>query len=130
MSTTLYKCNIYDGNTINSSIDDLRSNIKNNYKINLIADKGYILKRKNKKILKRNKNTRLITPYRKNQKKTNTDTEKKLLNERYKVENIFMYLKKFKRINIRYDSTIQSYHNFIYLALISTFYNKILTLKI
>jgi len=86
--------------------------------LNIVGDKGYILNEKDKADLLKNKKIKLITAFRKNQKKKNSDKDKKLLKQRIKVENAISKIKVFHRIHVRYDKKLVSYMGFLYLALI------------
>ena len=112
--------NIHDSKLIEDTIN--LSSIKI-ISSRIIADKGYI-NHKMKKKLKRKKIS-LIYPYRKNQKEQNTTFEKNLLKGRYIVENYFSWLKQYRRIQQRYDSTSINYFNFVYLASINIIINKL-----
>ena len=61
---------------------------------------------------------KLITPIKKNQKKKLTTYEKKLLKERFVVERTFGNLKKFRRINNRYEYKLKYFIGFIELSLL------------
>ncbi len=77
----------------------------------LIGDKGYISD-SIKKQLKRNRRIELITNYRKNQKnKTCIDTKSRIT-----IEHFNSLIKQNRIINTRYDKTIESYENMIYLG--------------
>ena len=125
LSVSVYPANVHDTQTINGSIDNLNINHKTPIKINLIGDKGYIINKNKRKLLKRNNNIKLITPIRKNQKAKITKGDKELLKTRCLVEHVFMFLKMKKRIHVRYDNSINSFNGFIYLALIMQYYTKI-----
>lgn len=81
-----------------------------NKKINLIADTGYVMNEKNeiRKQLE-NKQITLVTSYRKNQKKQNTDDEKKKLKKRCRIEHLFARIKKFNRVHVRKDRYMINY---------------------
>lgn len=116
-----YKCNEHDTKTVKSGI----IKIKNNYKIkniNLIGDKGYIMKKNNKKFIKNTYKTTIITPYRKNQKNKNSKKEKKLLSKRYSVEHVFAKIKVFKRIYMRQERKISTFLSFVYLSFLIKFF--------
>jgi len=120
ISLHLSKANIHDSKLIEDTVN--LSSIKI-ISSRIIADKGYI-NHKMKKKLKRKKIS-LIYPYRKNQKEQNTTFEKNLLKGRYIVENYFSWLKQYRRIQQRYDSTSINYFNFVYLASINIIINKL-----
>lgn len=121
---------IYEGNKHDSTIlyDQLtKENINekciiNKYKKYMLADKGYdsnkitnILKGKGyTPIIAYNKrNTKDITKIRTMNKK-----EKILYKRRIIIEQIFMKLKRCKRINIRYDRKMKTYEGFVLLGVI------------
>ena len=89
----------------------------------VIADKGYInplVKRR----VRRTNNISLIYPYRSNQRAVNSTFEKNLLKKRHIVENFFSWLKKYRRIQQRYDSLSKTYLNFVYLGAIDILSKK------
>lgn len=86
-------------------------------KVNLIGDKGYIIKENRKKVLLK-RGINMVHPYRKNQKKENTKEELKLLNKRHVIENTYASLKQNKYVQLRYSHTLLSYKSFVYLAVI------------
>jgi hypothetical protein len=92
---------------------------KTNKKITLSGDKGYIC---NGEIIEKLKvlNTQLVTPYRQNQNKQNTEEEKKILKKRFRVENAICKLKRFNRIHIRRDKYMVNFMGFIYLGFLAT----------
>ena len=63
----------------------------------------------------------MVAPNRKNQKKKTNKKDKKLLKNRYKIENVFQALKKYNRIDIRRDRLIETYESFVFLGLILNF---------
>ena len=87
---------------------------KHDKSIILLADTGYLSENKKNELAK--KNVTLTTPYRKNQKKKNTDNEKKELKCRYKVENCIGRIKAYNRVHVRRDQKIMTYMGFVYLA--------------
>lgn len=94
--------------------------IPKNTKINLIGDAGYIVGDETKKVLKK-MNVTLITPYRKNQTKQNTATEKKKLKKRNAVERSISAIKVNNRIHVRKDRKLKNYMGFMYMGIINTF---------
>jgi hypothetical protein len=62
-----------------------------------IGDKGYLDKTKQQELERRNK--KLITPYRKNQNKRNSEFEQKLLRLRKRVETVFSQFKEQMHLN-------------------------------
>lgn len=87
--------------------------------ITLLGDAGYIMHDNNKLQLETKLNTTLITPYRCNQHKRNTQEEKDLLKKRPKVENAIQKLKRFNRIHVRRDQLLCTFMSFVHLAYIS-----------
>lgn len=96
------------------------SGIPKNVKINIIGDKGYIVNDNMKKILSK-RNTCIITPYRNNQKKKNTEDENKKLKKRSGIERKFSSIKSCSRIHVRKDKKMVNYMGFFYLGIINTF---------
>ena len=92
--------------------------IKTNKEIILCGDAGYIVNDENKNKLKQTYNTTLITPYKKNQKKTNTEIEKQIIKKRPTVERAICKIKRFNRIHVRRDQKIRTYMGFVYIAYI------------
>lgn len=120
ISIHLAKANIHDAKLIEDSIDVAAVKIVGS---KLIGDKGYInhvVKRK----IKRTKKISLIHPYRRNQVQRNTTFEKNLLKKRYIVEHFFSWIKKYRRIQQRYDSLYSTYLNFVYFGAICVISKK------
>jgi hypothetical protein len=101
------------------TLDSIPFKFKKYVKVNLIGDKGYISQ---KKFSIFDKKVKIITPYRKNQKKKNTKIEKNLLAKRHKIENLFASLKRKDRVNIRKDRKINCYMSFVYMTLIENLF--------
>lgn len=83
----------------------------------LVGDKGYISKDAYKKLQK--KGVKLVTPLKKNQKKSKEKNEKnkKLLKARGKVEHTFTILKKsYKRLQLIFDRIIVNFNTFLLMA--------------
>jgi transposase len=85
-------------------------------KTNLIADAGYISKVIEKRLGRRN--IKFITQFRKNQKKTNTRYERRKLKKRSRIERFFASLKQFKRIQLRYDSKLENFKCYTFIAFV------------
>ena len=122
VSIHLSPANIHDAKLIETAISNSVVKI---LKTKIVSDKGYI-NQKVKNKLRRTVNIGLIYPYRKNQKVKNTSFEKNLLKKRHIVENFFSWLKKYRRIQQRYDSKSITYLNFIYLGAVKIIAKKIL----
>ena len=112
-----------DSKTISSSVDDLLKNKLKYKKLNLVGDKGYALNKTDKDSLFKDHNIELVYPHKKNQKEKTSKEHKKLLQNRYKIENVFCKLKSFDRICFRKDKLGSTYLGFCFLALIITFKN-------
>jgi len=108
------KSHVHDSKLI---LPVLKNVIKTNKKINLIGDLGYLSNKNTLNKLKQKK-VRLVTPIRKNMKKSKlTKKDEKLLKKRYVVEHVFAYLKRStKKINIIYERNIQNYLSWLYIA--------------
>jgi transposase len=103
LSVTFHKGSVHDVKTIDESVVTLIKNI-NYRRVNLTGDKGYIATKKTKDELFK-KGIKLITPYRKNQKKTNCNKNKQLrkLKKRYVVEHANQKMKDYNRTYVRRD---------------------------
>jgi transposase len=104
--------NIHDVNTVEDTIYTSILNLKNK---KLGGDKGYISKSLKDK-LKTTKNIDLITDHKTNTKNKNNKKNKIFLKKRYIIENLFSWLKNNKRVQLRYDKSIQNYQQFTYLS--------------
>ena len=125
----------HDSTTIQSSLNDLvLNNIK--YKtLYIVADSGYATRKENKEILYNNYNVKLAyprrvnlrkqsflkCPHKKNQKIKTSKKDKKLLINRYIVENTFAHIKNFSRICMRQDKLEITYMGFVFLGAILKF---------
>lgn len=115
LSVTAHKGSVHDVKTIDASVNKLIENLKYR-RINLVGDKGYIAKQETKDDLL-SKGIKLITPYRKNQKKKNCKRSQQKLNQRYVVEHSNQKMKDFNRVYVRRDRLIKTYLGFVYIAL-------------
>lgn len=86
------------------------------------GDKGYISNKRYR--LNNGKRILIIAKKRKNQIKKNTEKEKKYLKNRYKIEISIAFIKRYNRLIIRRDKTLNNYIGFMYLALLDLFYNR------
>lgn len=121
-SITTHKTSMYDGHTINKSIENIVNNDDIKYKkINLIGDKGYVCKKEDKNKLLISHRIDLIYPNRKNQKQKTSIKNKKLLKNRYVIENVFAKLKTFYRLVVRLDKLECTFKGFLFLASILKF---------
>jgi poly-beta-hydroxyalkanoate depolymerase len=101
-------------------MDNLLIDVNKCKKVNLIGDKGYIRSKKDKNEIMKKYNTKVIHPNRKNQKENTTNNHKKLLKDRYVIENVFANLKRFNRICIRRDRLAVTFKGFLFLATLIT----------
>ena len=88
----------------------------------MIGDKAYITKEEFNVF---GKKVKIITPRKKNQKIKKTFKDKKLLNERYKIENLFANIKKNARIKDRKEKTINNYLSFVYIGCLEIYFEFI-----
>ncbi len=121
ISIHLAKANTHDSQLIQDSVNGSCVKI---IRSRIIGDKGYINPRV-KRRLRRTNNISLIYPYRRNQASVNSTFEKNLLKKRYIVENFFSWLKKYRRVQQRYDSLSKTYLNFVYLGAIDIISKKL-----
>lgn len=110
-----------DSQTIESSVDKLLIDVFKCKQLKLVGDKGYLRTQKDKHILIDTKNTQIIHPHKKNQKEKTPKASKKLLKDRYVIENVFANLKRFDRICMRKDKLDVTFKGFLFLATIFTF---------
>ena len=113
--------NIHDLDLVEDNIKDISIKVIGS---RLIGDKGYIsssLKRR----LRRDKNIKLIHPYRSNQNRSLTSFEKNLLKRRHIVENTFSWLKSKRKLKLRQEKKIKYFEEFWYLGLLDITINKI-----
>lgn len=114
LSVLVNSGNVHDNKFIDQHINDIwivnRSYNKSN---TLLADKAY--EGQNIRNSLKDKCYKLVVPPKKNLKIQHR-INKKLYKKRIKVEHTFQKLKVFRRIQIRYDSNINTFLHFIYLA--------------
>jgi len=123
-SITTQKTSMYDGHTINKSIESITKNKEIKYRtLNLIGDKGYALKKDDKEKLMIQHKINLVYPNRKNQKQKTSNKNKKLLKNRYVIENVFAKIKTFYRLVVRLDKLECTFRGFLFLASILKFTN-------
>ena len=117
--------NHYDSKILLEQLNNPNTNL-NKIKTNdneLLGDAGYDSEKIRNKLhelkfgkLICNRNKRNIRDPNKLIKIKLTDIDKIKLKKRHKVENIFSYLKSFKRVSLRYDKFMYNYSNFVLLA--------------
>jgi len=109
--------NVHDLTFISGHVDDLSkfNNLQTNTKIHLLGDKGYVSK-VHRSFLEQN-NIILVVPKKKN---SHIDYyfDAELYKNRITIEHSFQKLKRFKRIQLRYDSNMDTYESFVYCAVI------------
>lgn len=136
ISILLKKGNKHDSQFIKEHIDKMLiiTNTKkyknhNRYKQNFMGDKGYDSKEKRTYLI--NKGYTLIIPYNKRNTKNPdkikklTKIEKKKYKKRIKIENVFCWITKNKKIATRNEKYAISYLNFVYMALIKIIIKRI-----
>ncbi len=111
----------HDSTTIESSIKNLLIDVNNCKQVKLVGDKGYLRTKVDKQIILDTLNTEIIHPNKKNQLERTPIARKKLLKNRYVIENVFATLKRFDRICMRKDKLDVTYKGFLFLATIITF---------
>lgn len=116
-----YKTSKHDVTAIQKTLDNIKINLTN-HKIILLGDKGYI---SNKKYTIENKKITLITYKRKNQIVQNTNKENKLLEKRYKIENLFAIMKNKNRLYAKKERKIINYLSFVYIFMLEYCFNKL-----
>jgi len=82
----------------------------------LIADKGYNSEKIREKLKKRK--IRPVIPYKSNSKKRKKISSKKLYKQRNVIERFFLKLKKFRRINTRFDKLASTFQSFVIIAFV------------
>lgn len=113
LSVLINTGNVHDLSFVENHVSDLLVVTKKINSITLLADKGYV-SRKLKESVKL-KNYDLIYPKKKNMAEE-IIIDSKLYKKRINVEHTFQKLKLFKRIQLRYDSKISSFHSFVFIA--------------
>lgn len=95
----------------------------------LIGDKGYLMKKEERKELKQKRLIQLITPFRRNQNKRNTKKEKKLLRYRKIVETVNEQLKDqfgLERLRVKTESGLNArVNNIIFTFIFGVYFNKL-----
>ena len=117
LSISSFEAKVHDTNTIVRSVMNIPDTLKKTRNIDLVGDKGYIL-RQDRKNLVLSCGISVVTPFKKNQKKTHTPQTRKILRKRRGIENCFSYLKNYNRIATRRDRNIVNYIGFVFLGCI------------
>lgn len=117
-SILLSNGNLHDSTIFNDHKNDILKHkkiISNNS--NFLADKAYLSKNINDFCTQNN--IYYLVPNKINSKKPPfTDTQNKIYKKRIIIEHLFARIKQFRRIALIYDSNINTYNNFLYLALL------------
>ena len=82
----------------------------------VVADKGYNSEKIREKLRKRK--IRPVIPYKSNSKKRKKISSKKLYKQRNVIERFFLKLKKFRRINTRFDKLSLTFQPFVIISFI------------
>jgi len=122
LSAIIKSGNVHDLNFLEDHINDLLLVSSKKSRISLLSDKGYVSSKH--KILMNSYNYDLIFPNKKNMKPS-LNFDKVQYKKRICVEHTFSKLKAFKRIQLRYDSSISSFSQFIFLALSVMIYRRL-----
>ena len=117
-----YKTSKHELKNVQKTLDNINLNVKDYIDVNLIGDKAYITKEEFNVF---GRKVKIITPRKRNQKIKTTLKNKKLLNERYKIENFFAKLKKNTRIKDRKEKTITNYLSFVYIGCLEIYFEFI-----
>lgn len=115
LSIFFMKGNSHDITTIDKHIKDIVVSLpKKHYR--LMADKGYSSQRVYT-MLDNNNISHIIPPRRNTHLYKTYKYDKTEYKKRIKIENIFSQLKRFRKVDCRYDKYMTSYKGFVYLAL-------------
>lgn len=82
----------------------------------MVADKGYNSEKIRDKL--RNRKIRPVIPYKSNSKKRRKISSKKLYKKRNVIERFFLKIKKFRRVNTRYDKLSLTFQSFVVISFI------------
>jgi transposase len=123
LDADIHAGNIHDSKIFQDQMTKVGTKFSNaNKKRKFLADKGYDSKKI--KLLLKNKGYITIIPHNKrntkdkNKMKQLTTMEKETLQKRVKVEHAFMKIKRYRRLNVRYDRKYETYKGFLLMALI------------
>ena len=109
----------HDVSGIQTGLDNIPLSIPQYMRVSLTGDKGYIT---SNSYTINNKNVKIVSPYRKNQKTVLTSASKKLLRQRYKIEHIINNLKSLDKLFVRNEKLLHTYMSFIYISFIQQYY--------
>lgn len=119
LSIVVNKASKHDTQIVETSINNLTIKYVGT---RIIGDKGYNSKQLKEKLNKSKIN--LIYPYKKNQKCKNSNKHKQLLRKRHIVENVFSWIKNYKRLILRYEINISNYLSLWFIAVSNLILNK------
>ena len=112
----------HDIKLVQKNLDNMFIKLPKNKITKLCGDKGYVGRKMYK--LNNNKRIKIISPKRKNQKIKNTKMSLNIIKKRSSIERSLSFIKKYNRVVVRKDKSIENYMGFIFLVLIDSFYNK------
>ncbi len=113
--------NIHDSRLVLDSLEDINIKIIGT---RLVGDKGYNSIKLKKEVKEKN-DVILIYPLKKSQKGALTDSEKEDLSHRHVVENCFSWIRRYRRLAVRYDRLTSTMVEFYYLAALNITCNKL-----
>jgi len=123
LSVLVNNGNVHDLSFVTNHANDLMVLNKKIIKpVTLLADKGYVSSKLKEHLKSLNYN--LIYPQKKNMKIDFT-FDKTLYKKRIYIEHSFQKLKLFKRLQLRFDSTIETFKSFIFLAVSQIIFRKL-----
>ena len=93
----------HDVSCIQETLDNINFQVPEYVKISVTGDKGYIT---SKKFTIQQRVVTITAPKRRNQKIKTSNKEKKLLRERYKIENVFAIIKTSPRVFVRSEANL------------------------
>ena len=114
----------HDVSCIQETLDNIKFQIPEYVKISVTGDKGYVT---SKNFTVQQRVVTITAPKRRNQKVKTNNKEKKLLRERYKIENVFAIIKTSPRVFVRSEANLKNYTSFVYMALLERYFRYIET---
>jgi transposase len=117
VKSSVHDCKIFEEHKID--IDKFNKYIPSNNSIYFLADKAYVSKNINNYF--RTKKIKVLIPNKKNKignRKHFTADQKEFYKKRLVIERLFMKIKRFRRINMIFESNIATFNEFIFLSLI------------
>ena len=112
ISMSFSASNIHDIKMLESLLNDIPLDVSNIY--NLITDRGYISEPISRSVYEKFR-INVITQKKRNMD-SNTKEEKAKMKKRHIVENCFCWIKKYRRLLVRYDRQIRHFYSFLFLA--------------